>query len=161
MCDFKNGFILCTCIDDEPLEVVEEIKEVPIKKLRTKKKKLLNKLNLQPQPPLPIDAKKYRWELRTVRKTEFAVGRCAFPSEDIGHGLESEWVELNLNNRNCFDFKYTPNEGDELVLFNLINKYKFLSFIYKNSVWINDFYDEISHITRLEKSGKVKIPENK
>ena len=156
MCDFKNGFILCTCVDEEPLETAEVKKEVPVKKMRTKKKKLLSKLNLQPKPQQPIDVKKYKWELRTLKRKEYAVGRFVFPSDDIGKGLESDWVELNLNDRNCFDFEYTPNEGDELIFFNEINRGKYLAFIFKNNTWVQDFYNEVAELTRLEKSGKVK-----
>ena len=158
MCDFKNGFILCTCVGEEPLEILEEKKEIPVKKKRKRHK---NRIETEKSEPEVIDSRNYIWELRTLKKTEFAVGRAAFPSEDIGHGLESVWVELNLNDRNCFDFEYTPNEGDELVFFNLINKYKYLSFIYKKGVWVNDFYDEIGYITKIEKSGKVKSLKNK
>lgn len=152
MCDFENGFILCTCIEEE---VVEEKKVVPVKKMRTKKKKLLNKFESPPQ--LPIDFKKYVWELRTLRKIEICKGRCSFPSDDIGKGLESDWVELNLNDRNCFDFEFSPNEGDELVFYNEINIYCFLAFIYKNGSWVKGYYNELQELTKLKQKGRVKV----
>ncbi|WP_291869394.1 hypothetical protein [Maribacter sp.] len=133
MCDFENGFILCSC----------------------KEKKTSKEV-------LKTDKLEYIWELRTVKKTEWAVGRARLPSSDIGKGLESEWVLLNLEDRNCFDFDYTPKEGDNLVIYPSSNRYyndflSYLSFIYTDNKWIEDFYDEIAHLTKQDNKGVLKI----
>lgn len=37
--------------------------------------------------------------------------------------------------------------------------FSFLSFVYKNHQWVEDFYDEISVITKLKKKGFLKAIE--
>jgi len=135
MCDFKDGFILCSCDEGE-------------EKMSSKN-----------------DGSEYIWELRILDKLEFSIGKAKYPSLDIGSGLESEWVLLNLEERNCFDFDYTPKEGDNLVLYpkrNICyNDYNdsYLSFIYKSEKWTEGFYDEIGEITISQNRGKLKKDE--
>jgi hypothetical protein len=38
------------------------------------------------------------------------------PGNSIGNGLDAKWIALNLNSENCFDFDYTPQEGDNLFI---------------------------------------------
>ncbi len=132
MCDFENGFILCSC--DE------------------KNKK----------PELESDKNEYVWELKILKKRIPARGITDFPGSNIGKGLKSEWVLLNLMNRNCFDFDYQPSNGDNLIIYNPqshkspFGKPAYLSFIYRNGEWAEDFYNEISELTKLMNKGKVK-----
>lgn len=79
MCNFDDGFILCTC--------------------NTKG---------SDKNQLILENATFIWELRIIKETEFAVGRTKLPSTTIGEGLNSEWVLLNLEDRNCFDFDYKP-----------------------------------------------------
>jgi len=133
MWDFDKGLKLCTC---------------------------------EVSPELELTQDDYLWEVRTLDRTEWAQGRCRIPSQDIGNGLEHEWVELNLNCESCFDFDYQPNEGDNLVIFTYLMldshlegqrlRSHFLSFMYKNNVWVEGFYDDISEISKLKYKGKVK-----
>lgn len=135
MCDFENGFILCSCKDKN--------EEVSSK----------NK------------SSGYIWELRILEKREFAVGKARYPSSNIGSGLESEWVLLNLEERNCFDFEYIPTEGDNLVMYPESNicynqqSDSYLSFIYKSGKWAKGFYDEIEQMTTPKKKGILKKDE--
>lgn len=127
MCNFEDGFILCRCE-----HVGSKVKAEP---------------------------NEFIWELRTLARTEWAMGRCVLPQDDIGNGLEAEWVGLNLNLEHCFDFDYTPQEGDNLKLYQQSAHGfgpPFLSFMFKDSVWIQEFYDEISEISQLERWGKIK-----
>ncbi len=132
MCDFINGFILCSC--DEENKKAE----------------------------LEFDKNEYVWELKTLKKKIPARGITDFPDSDIGKGLKSEWVLLNLMSRNCFDFDYQPSNGDNLIIYNRqsrkspFGKPVYLSFIYRNSEWTEDFYNEISELTKLKNKGKVK-----
>ena len=128
MCDFENGFKLCTCTAiDTPKDTTEN--DAPTQ---------------------------YIWELRVLDKTELCVGKCIFPDEDIGQGLDEEWVLLNLNLEDCFDFEYTPINGDNLRFFEQGNHYRFLSFIYKNGAWEPGFYDELTELSALKKKGYIK-----
>ncbi len=96
----------------------------------------------------------YTWQLRVLDYYEPARGRCYFPSDDIGEGLEHQWIELNLNCENCFDFDYQPKEGDNLIITKAGQGY--LSFMFRNNEWTKDFYNEIGEISKLVKNGKVK-----
>jgi len=100
----------------------------------------------------------YFWALRTLDKRESARGICNSPSKNIGEGLEHQWVELNLNCENCFDFDYQPADGDNLVIHqdSQYSQGAYLSFIYKNNNWEEGFYDEIGNISKLKCRGKVK-----
>ena len=61
------------------------------------------------------------------------------PSKDIGQGLTDEWVLLNLNSKKCFNFDYSPKQGDYLSI-KSSKKYDYMSFIFQNEVWERGFY---------------------
>lgn len=129
MCDFDNGFILCTCVHLS----------------RKEKKSILNE---------------YEWMLFSFIEeiTPIEMGRYIIPRNNIGNGLTVESVLLNLNTKNCFDFKYTPKEGDNLQI-RLKKKREmisYLSFIYTNKEWIENHYDAFSTITEQVFKGKLK-----
>lgn len=119
MCDFTDGFKLCTCTEDETDMM-------------------------------------YRWQLKVLEREEDAQGRCIFPIKDFGNGLEFEWVKLHLEEGHCFDFEYLPNEGDNLVIHPKDHWAPYLSLIYKEGEWIDDFYDEISEMSKVKSQGVVK-----
>jgi hypothetical protein len=54
----------------------------------------------------------------------------------------------------CFNFDYTPKDGDYLVIRNS-KKYKFLSFIFRNGAWETGFYYPRS-ILKLIANGEVR-----
>lgn len=142
MCDFEKGFILCTC----------EGKEKPVihnKNSRRNKKNPSNELQV------------YRWYLSEFVETyeeTMMEGIYQFPSDDIGKGLTAEWVLLHLNEGNCFDFEYTPKEGDNLVITQppIGYDYHHLSFIFQNGVWVEKHYDPFSTILKVKIKGEVK-----
>lgn len=82
----------------------------------------------------------YVWEVFSILELEFAVGRFIPPS-DIGQGLEVDWVLLNLNYENCFDFNYEPKELDNLIIYKkpkknrVQDKFPQLSFIFEEGSW--------------------------
>ena len=140
MCDFSNGFVLCTCENEE-------------------KKTIHNKNSRKHKNKETVVI--YQWYLYDMVSVTgvIAVGIYKLPSDDLGHGLTKEWVLLHLNFANCFDFAYSPKEGDNLVIKKIQEKKQFpdfMSFIFKNGTWIEGEYDSISHITELTKTGKVK-----
>lgn len=123
MCDFTEGFRLCSCQENGLLEGY-------VWQLRTKKEKL-------------------DW-------MEMKLGKCILPSLDIENGLAYEWVKLNLEDHNCFDFEYSPSQGDNLIVFHTNNRQKYLSLIYKDGEWIGDFYDELGEMSELQFQGVVQ-----
>ncbi len=138
MCDFENGFILCSC---EPLVSIEPPKR--------KSKKNQN---------MPERKLGYRWVLfRFDGYIEDILMEGSFepPVKDLGNGLNEEWVLLNLNLEKCFDFEYTPKEGDNLIL-RSNDRYKYLSFTFEKNVWISNHYDPFSTVLEKFKEGKIK-----
>ncbi|MDX1958618.1 MAG: hypothetical protein SFU98_08605 [Leptospiraceae bacterium] len=141
MCDFEKGFKLCSC----------KLEEHNIDKNRKSKK----------DKDLPIPKLGYRWYLsRFVSKvsdSEFMMeGEFEPPSKDLGNGLSDEWILVNLNLENCFDFEYTPSEGDNLV-FKSDEKYIYLSFVYKKGIWIKDNYSPFDTILKKIDEGKIEM----
>lgn len=137
MCEFDNGFILCSCeLSNEHTNTQDDSKI------------------------------EYIWELRILKSKELAIGRAIYPEKgiDIGCGLNAEWVLLNLNCEKCFDFDFEPKQGDNLVIYPNTKKHYnqdlvYLSYIYKEGKWQEDFYDELGELTKLKNNkykGKVK-----
>lgn len=147
MCDFNKGIKLCTCNGEK----IKYRKQDLYKKIKGKLVKIPNKKNDE----IPII---YVWHLyRYIGKDEenYELGRYIFPTDDIGNGLNAEWIALNLNIENCFDFEYIPNEGDNLYITQNIELSPYISFIFKNGEWIIDHYDPFSYITKHVNEGKV------
>ena len=83
-----------------------------------------------------------------------------FPTDDIGNALNTEWVALNLNIENCFDFDYTPSEGDNLIITQNEAFSPRISFIYKQGIWVADHYSPFLHIRELIREGNVSTTKN-
>jgi hypothetical protein len=143
MCDFAKGFKLCTCAALEA-----KLQQPPSNiKPRRKRSKAASEQGL------------YYWTLeRVISENEIiAIGRYIFPAESLEHGLDAEWVELNLNVGECFDFAYSPQENDWLQIYpaEKNHRLKYLSFIYRKGAWIQDFHDGISKSFHLHHAGTV------
>ena len=148
MCDFNNGIKLCTCdgvkIKYREQDLFREVKGELIK--------IPNKKN----DDIPLI---YIWHLYKYKgkdEVNMMLGRYILPSDDLGHGLNTEWIALNLNVENCFDFDYIPNEGDNLIIGQNVDLSPYVSFIFKNGIWITDDYDPFSDITENIFNGKIK-----
>lgn len=142
MCNFDKGFILCTCRD----------KEKPI---------VHNKRSRRYQQTQAANPKVYRWYLSTFERYKsddepLMEGLYEFPATDIGQGLTEEWVWLNLNDRNCFDVDYTPQEGDNLVIRDAHQPWVYLSFIFQSGVWERGHYSPFETVQTLTMNGEVK-----
>lgn len=151
MCDFTNGIKLCTC-DSESIKFREP--QVFIKK----KGKLIEKKNFK-KPEILLE---YIWTLFKFdgEKEVTEMGRYIFPTDDIGKGLNDEWVALNLNCEDCFDFEYIPKEGDNLKIHKNITLGPYLSFVYWNCEWVIDHHSPWSTEISIMKEGKVKTLHN-
>lgn len=145
MCDFEEGFKLCTC------EEKIEHREIPL--YHKKKGKLVEVKKNKKQPPLL-----FTWVLKRYhgKSKELEMGRYMMPVSDLGKGLNAEWIALNLNCENCFDFEYTPNEGDNLYFQQNVILGPYISFIYKNGLWEEDHYNPFDEVTEMIKEGLIK-----
>jgi len=92
-----------------------------------------------PDAAVPKDSSKrhqVQWTLRRRTGTRDVVGRVAIPSEQIGKNLSLERIENNLNSSNCFDFEYSPEEGDTLILSSTLDvDDSFLYLEFANGSW--------------------------
>ncbi|GGB77560.1 hypothetical protein GCM10007424_17030 [Flavobacterium suaedae] len=132
MCDFSKGIRLCTC-ESETIKFRE-------KEYYRKVKGELIKIHNKKNDKIPLI---YIWQLfryKGKKKDCFEMGSYKMPQDDIGKGLNDEWVVLNLNIENCFDFDYTPKEGDNLLIRQNEDLSPYMSFIYKSDKWIIDHY---------------------
>jgi hypothetical protein len=141
MCNFENGFILCTCKD----------KEKPIVHNQNSRR------YKREQATIP---KVYQWHVfkfEEYRNDDEPImeGLYELPVEDIGKGLTEEWVLLNLNVRNCFDVAYTPQEGDNLVIQDSQQPWVYLSFIFQNGGWGKGHYSSFDALQTLMIQGEV------
>lgn len=153
MCDFQNGIKLCTC-DSEKINYRSQDL---YRKVKGKLVKIPNKKNDE----IPII---YIWHLfRYIGKDEInsEIGQYMFPEDDLGNGLNAEWVALNLNVENCFDFDYTPSEGDNLFITQNIELSPYISFIFKKGEWIIDHYYPFTEIIEHILQGKIIEIDNK
>ena len=137
MCEIGKEIKLCTCIPNGLNTIVHN------KKAKEKK-----------------NQDKYTWTLyKYVGLTEYPMdGMLIYPDDALSETLSAEKMLEELNNRNCFDFSYNPNEGDNLQIYNpakFIKKY--LSFIYRNGKWIVDSYNSFTCDTEKINYGNVEV----
>jgi len=72
------------------------------------------------------------------------------PVDAFSTSLTSDFFRDAMNSSNCFDFDYCPGEDDNII-FKLIiydkishrsfSEEKFISLIFRNGVWVIDYYD--------------------
>lgn len=100
----------------------------------------------------------YIWKLLRITGTTAGIemGRYMMPTEDIGNGLDAEWIALNLNNVDGFDFEYHPIEGDTLFITQNQEMAPYISFIYRNCEWVIDHYNPFDFTIQELRSGKIE-----
>lgn len=112
----------------------------------------------------------YIWTLYKYlgEKDSLMMGDMILPVESLDEELTSEYILNQLNSKNRFDFQYAPSEGDNLQIrkeyvYKSIKRiprqdlYDYISFIYRNGQWKEEFYDVFSDKTRQIKRGKVQF----
>lgn len=101
------------------------------------------------------------------KKDGFMLGEMILPVEDLGDQLTSRELITRLNISNLFDFDYTSSKGDNLQIckeyiykkikgYQRPELYDFLSFIYKNGKWQEDYYDVFSDRIRRFNMGIIE-----
>jgi len=135
MCDFSKGIKLCSC-DGEQIE-------------------LRGSGGSKPDQEIPLI---YIWRLyRLIQKTHpRMLGKFMTPSNDIGEGLNAEWIAQKLNEENCFDFNYQPGEGDYLKIQRNEIGSPFISFAFKKGKWQVEHYSPFKTITKHLQDGLLK-----
>ena len=147
MCNQYNEIKFCSC-DSEKIKFREP------RTFTKKKGKLIEKEN----PKNSGIALEYIWTLFKFdgEKEMTEIGRYMMPINDLGNGLNAEWIALNLNCEDCFDFEYIPKEGDNHKIHQNVLLSPYLSFIFKNNEWIIDHHSPWSTEISKIKEGKIK-----
>ncbi len=147
MCDFSNGLKFCKCGS-------EAIRYRDADKYRTVGGASI-KIHNRRNEKIPL---MYVWKLyRYAGKVENPeMGRYQVPTQNIGNGLDEEWIVLNLNLSNCFDFEYIPQERDNLTIEPNINSGPYISFVYRNGEWTIGHFNAFNHNRTRITTGKVK-----
>jgi hypothetical protein len=147
MCDFDKGFKLCSCGND----AIKFREQEFYRKVNDELVKIPNKKN----DKIPLI---YIWSLSIFEGMNESpeMGRYILPTNDIGQGLNAEWIALNLNCGNCFDFEYEPEEGDNLKIHQNEISSPYISFIYNNKEWKIDHYDPFSTFIKEKQAGKIE-----
>ena len=139
MCHLQPHFKLCTCAD-ESLEL----------------------------PKTYLGPPQFSWHLARYQGEADRVGKMLLPAYSIGQGLDADYVGQELNKPGCFDFEYTPVEGDYLIIRKIIPEKEdyatfsrpedknYLAFIFRNGQWTEDYYG-VSAITENIGNGKLKL----
>ena len=149
MCEVGRKFKLCSCSRDELIETIHN-------KNSRRYKNLVNQTN----------PSKIVWTLHQYEGTHYSGmdGLLIAPADKLDDLFTAEYVKNELNNRNCFDFDYSPKEGDYLELkFQQTPKEarlddgKFLPFIFKNGQWTINSYNAFYEKTVEIKKGKVEL----
>ncbi|MBF7091290.1 hypothetical protein IUY40_07040 [Flavobacterium sp. ALJ2] len=135
MCDTGKEIKLCTCVPNGINSIVHNKKSRKFKKLRNE----------------------FTWTLKKyVGDSDFTMdGMIIFPLDALSEDLTNKKMLVALNSKNCFDFDYIPNEGDNLRIDTPHTNQKFLSFIYRKGEWVPDFYDGFRDKTEKINYGKV------
>ncbi len=145
MCDFTQGIKLCSCNSDEIQFREEDL-------IVRKKGKTLRK----PNPKNAAIPEMYIWILDRIRssKNGLEMGNYMFPVDDLGNGLDSDWITLNLNDHNCFDFDYKPETGDTLIIRKNKVAAAYISFVW-DGCWKVDHHSPFDY--NLKNIGKGKV----
>ena len=142
MCEPLQGFRLCSCFKDKPV--------IHHKKSRR---------HLKKREGQPLE-KQFTWQLLRYEKSfeSGEVGRVIMPSYSIGSGLSDEYVCDKLNSENCFDFDFTPQQKDNLRIWEEDERAGYLSFYFDGGLWkIGYGFDAFDDIMYSIGKGMVKL----
>ena len=149
MCEVTKKLKLCSCTTNDVTDTIHN------------KKSRRYKNHLKQNNPSNII-----WTLHKYEGTEYLGidGVLIAPADKLDDLITAEYVKLELNKENCFDFAYSPQEGDYLELkFQRTNTkakfddYKFLPYIFRNGQWTIDSYNSFYEKTVEIRKGKVKF----
>lgn len=86
-------------------------------------------------------------------------GMMEFPASILAESLNTNEVLKQLNNRDCFDFDYVPQEGDNLIISSNKGHHGYLSFLFENNQWNKGYLSPFNFILKVIEEGKVDCRE--
>ncbi len=145
MCEISEQLKFCTCIEESDLEKIN----------------ILDRLDKFQANQLFNNEDPFYWILYEYKGKidSGCMGIMFMPGSLLKNQLTEDFVLDELNNRQCFDFEYTPLEGDYLKVCHEKNQYttEYLSFIYRNNKWQADFYNIFDSILEPKNYGDLKV----
>lgn len=152
MCLQDHKLHLCGCSDSSP----ERMKKLFSSELKQLKRKEYFHL--------------IKWTLYKYIKYEWSDmdGMLFLPTDKITAQLTTEYLCSEMNRGNCFDFEFTPTEGDSIIFeVEHINKNGrplkqqpdtlFTSLIFRNNRWTIESYNAFYDKTEELKKGVITI----
>ncbi len=88
-------------------------------------------------------------------------GITALPVQDIGDGLNVHWVLESLNQRNCFDFEFVPQENDWISIARTSKNWDtpFMNFNFEGGKWVEGWSRGFEDYSQLLNQGKLEFAE--
>ncbi|WP_343632740.1 hypothetical protein [Fluviicola sp.] len=104
------------------------------------------------------EQRSYRWTLNKITglSEQTMDGLLMEPDQAFNRELTDETILTELNDRNCFDFEYEPNEGDSLTLSEK-HSGRFMSFLFENGKWRIGSPNPFTHRITTVNSGSVRF----
>lgn len=157
MCKQSSNLHFCTC-DDKNAPVIHNQNSRRFKRMDEKEYLQQNII--------------WTLERHAGKKEEewLEIGSMMMPTGKLTDDITEDYVLEQLNTRNPFDFDYQPLDGDCLAIrFNYKNRkfsqkyrnlyYRYLSFIFSESVWTPDFSIPFGENYETIFEGKIRINE--
>jgi hypothetical protein len=144
MCEIGKKLKLCTCLINGNLDTV-----VHNKNSRRHKKNAKSD-----------SGRIYLWILKkVVGPSELVMdGMVIKPDDALEKNLTADNLLDELNQRNCFDFEFTPDEGDNLEIYEDNKSHRrFISFLYIKGMWTIGDYNDFVYKTEKINFGNVKF----
>jgi hypothetical protein len=138
MCESAKEIKFCSCLNDQHA--------------------IIHNKNSRRQKELAESSHVYRWTLsRYAGPADFKMdGILMEPADRLNQDITAADLQLELNDRNCFDFNYDPDEGDNLEVWTASQgNHTPISFIFENGTWKIAQYN--TFIDRTEKINQGKI----
>lgn len=140
MCNIQEGFKLCTC---------------GVTKKPTQQRRSFNPLDKSPRIPTS-----FQWTLfqRDPSPPPPRKGLANLQMLTDSDKSNIEFVEQELNQRDCFDFEYGPIEGDYLHFQQDGPPHKFFAFTFLAGKWQQITPNAFRNGLKQEKEGAIKYP---
>ena len=110
------------------------------------------------------------WRLNRYlrKKNSGMMGDMVMPLQRLNEELTVEHLIRELTRKDIFDFEYDPKDGDELIIreeyyyktvkgYQRPELYEFMSLIYRDGSWQDDYYNIFDNKTRMFKKGVIKF----
>lgn len=93
------------------------------------------------------------YKIKPLNERSLTIGLVSFNFHNKEEQAQQVLIKEELNNRNCFDFEYHPNEKDILVIKDKDKEGKFI-FEFDQGEWYSKPAESLEHL--IVNSGKIE-----